>query len=78
MQIVTSAGTAQSSCGRAERHLQEAQDLLAEQQALVVRLEHAGRAREAQEARAILATIERSLELAREELRLERRMLYPH
>ncbi|HWL69281.1 MAG TPA: hypothetical protein VNS22_12950 [Geminicoccus sp.] len=78
MQIVSNAGTAQSSFGRVEQHLQEAQELLGEQQALVVRLERAGRVREAQEARVILVTIERSLELAREELRMEHQILYAH
>lgn len=78
MQIVSNSGTAQNSFGRAEQHLQEAQELLSEQQALIVRLERSGRAREAQEARAILATIERSLELARDEVRMEHQILYAH
>jgi hypothetical protein len=57
---------------RAERHVRQAEEHVAHQAAILEELVRNGHQRAVPRAREVLATLQRSLELAREHLRLER------
>jgi len=59
---------------RAERHVQESAELVARQMTIIEGLEKAGQSQKVEQARMVLGTLERSLELARDHLRIERRL----
>lgn len=59
----------ESNLARAEHHVREGMRRVERQAALVVRLAMAARRREAEEAQRLLATLEKSLQLAQEHLR---------
>ena len=65
-------GRSEDALTQAERHVREAEGRVAHLRAIIEELDRDGHPEAAARARAVLATLRRSLELARERLRLER------
>jgi hypothetical protein len=67
----------EDSLAKADRHVREAEEHVAHQLAIIERLERDQHADAAAMAREVLVTLRRSLALAREHARMERKMRAP-
>jgi hypothetical protein len=64
----------EDAIAQSERHVRESEERIARQAALVEKLERTSQERAAEEARKLLASFEKTLEVAREHLAIERKM----